>query len=438
MKLLVNGTVLTNDDPMVLAAGAVAMEADKIIAVGTKADLRALYPEAELIDARGGIIMPGMLNTHMHMYSAFARGMPLPGFRPRDFVGILEGLWWKLDKALTAEANYYSALISGIEAIQNGTTTLVDHHASPNAIAGSLDELARAGTELGIRCCLSYEVSDRDGQGSIRAGIAENQRFAQWCKHTKPELMAASFGLHASFTLSDQTLEMCAEAAGDTGIHIHTAEAASDRQHSLQHHGLPVAARLDKFGLWRQNSLAIHCVHIDSEEMALLKERGVNVIHNPESNMGNAVGRADVPTMLEMGLQVGLGTDGYTTDMFEGIKVANLLHKHDLGDPAAGIPVDKLAFSSNTEIVSALFGKKIGRLAPGWQADVIVLDYQPYTPLTAENWFGHVLMGMSGAQVRTTIVNGRTVLENRELKTIDKEKVYYQAKQCAQETWKQV
>ncbi len=440
MKVIRRGTVITMDpgNP-VIPGGAVAISGSTITALGREEEVLAQYPQAEVIEARGGLVMPGMLNTHMHVYSAFARGMPIPGYNPANFLDILEGLWWRLDKVLTPEANYYSALVSGIEAIKNGATTLIDHHASPFAAVGSLDELARAFSELGLRAGLCYEVSDRDGMEISRAGIAENRRFAQWCQREQPELLAPSFGLHASFTLSDATLAACAEAADGLGFHVHTAEAASDREFNIREYGLPVVKRLDKFGIWNAKSLAVHCVHIDAEEMEILLERDVSVIHNPQSNMGNAVGRADILAMLKKDLRVGLGSDGYSTDMFEGIKVASLIHKHGEGDPiAAGSEVPILAFANNSEIASRYFGKPIGRLAPNWQADVIIVDYSPYTDLTADNWYSHILMGVSGGMVRTTMVAGKVLMQDGVLLTVDSEKVYRQARLQARRVWERI
>lgn len=435
MKIVHNGTVVTLDPTNpVIHQGALAIAGEKIVGLGPAKEILAQHPEAERIDAKGGIIMPGMLNTHMHFYSAFARGMGLAGYNPANFNDILEGLWWRLDKVLEPQDNYYSTMVSGIEAIKSGTTTLLDHHASPFSATGSLDELARACTQLGIRASLSYEVSDRDGAQVAKAGIKENQRFAHWCKREQPGRLAAAFGLHASFTLSDETLEACANT--DVGFHVHTAEAVSDREYNLKHFGLPVVKRLDKFGIWNERSLAIHCVHIDAEEMDLLLERDVSVVHNPESNMGNAVGRADVLGMLKKGLRVGLGTDGFTTDMFEGIKVANLLHKHGEGKPtAAWSEVPEMAFTNNIEIVARQFAKPIGRLVPGWQADVITVDYSPFTELTEDNWYMHILFGISGGMVRTTIVGGEILMLNRALTKVDQEKIYHQARIQAKNVW---
>ncbi len=221
------------------------------------------------------------------------------------------------------------------------------------------------------------------------------------------------------------------------GFHVHTAEGKADREASIEKYGVPVVKRLDQWGIWNDLSLAIHGVHIDEEEMDLLREREAAVIHNPESNMGNAVGRAQVLKMLEKGLLVGMGTDGYTTDMFEGIKVANLLHKHGEGNPSVGWgEIQKIAFPNNIEIAERQFNHRIGVIEPGNRADIIILDYRPRTPLTPENYYMHILMGMSGRMVETVLVDGRVLLENRELVGLDEEKIFRRAREKAERVWR--
>ncbi len=442
MLIIGNGTVITHDpDHPLLEDGAIAVRDGVIQEIGPTHKLKQRYPQASFIEAKNKIVMPGMINSHMHFYSYFALGMDLKTSPPQNFTQILEKLWWRLDKVLQGEDIYYSTLVAAIEGIKNGTTTFLDHHAGPGAITGSLDQIARACNELGIRASLAYEVSDRDGEEAAQKGIEENIRFFDRCQGENNPLIASSFGLHASFTLSDSTLEKCREAAGDRsiGYHIHTAEGKADREASMEKHGMPVVKRLDKWGVWNDLSLAIHGVYIDEEEMDILQGRDTAVIHNPESNMGNAVGRAPVLRMLEKGLLVGMGTDGYTTDMFEGIKVANLLHKHGEGNPSAAWgEIQEMAFANNIEIVERQFRQKIGVIAPGNRADIIILDYKPRTPLTAENYYMHILMGISGRMVETVLVDGRVLLENRELVGLDEEKIFRRARERAQRVWKEI
>jgi len=440
MLLIGNGTVLTlGEKNQVLEDGAVVIEGNLIRAVGKRAELQAAFQPEDYLDARGGLILPGMTNTHMHLYSTFARGMALKDPPPQTFRQILERLWWRLDKALTLEDVYYSALVPLIDCVKNGTTAILDHHASPHAVSGSLAAIAQAVQEVGVRGALCYEVSDRDGPAIARAGIQENVSFLERVqKDDGGELLAASFGLHAAFTLSDATLKEAVEAARPfgTGFHIHVAEGPEDQEESRQRYGQRVVERLAKLGVLGPKTLAVHCVHVDDAEMEILKETGSLVIHNPESNMGNAVGYAPVLKMLQRGILVGMGTDGYTTDMFEGLKVANVLHKHASGDPgAAWVEVPQMMFSNNRTIMGRFFRRPVGVLEPGAYADVIVVDYHPPTPLTAENFYGHLLFGVSGGMVRHTVINGRVLMKDRELLTVDEEKVTRRARELAAKLW---
>jgi len=439
--LVGNGRLITRDDRMPLVEnGCVAIRDGLITEAATTAALRQSYPSAQFLDAQGRLIMPGLINTHMHLYSTFARGMALKDDAPGNFVEILERLWWRLDKVLNLDDVYLSAQVAMIDCIRNGTTTILDHHSSPGAIGGSLCRIAEAARQTGLRSCLCYEVTDRDGPKVTEQGIEENRAFLASCGNSQSEanLLRGLVGLHASFTLSDTTLARCTQLAGelDAGFHIHVAEAESDVAQCLREHGMRVVERLHALGILGPRTIAAHCVHVDNHEIDLLASSGTNVIHNPESNMGNAVGCAPVLEMLGRGVRVGLGSDGYTADMFESLKVANLLHKHQLGQPGAGwAEPPAMLFGQNADIASACFGKPVGRLIPGALADVIVVDYDPPTPLTASNVNGHILFGVSGRAVQTTIIGGHVVMQDRQLPGIDEEAVFAKARVCAAELW---
>ena len=293
MLLIGNGTVLTlGNSNQVIPNGGVLIQDRKIQEIGLTEDLQTRFPDAEFIDAHGKLIMPGMINTHMHLYSTFARGMDSKSKAPKSFGDILEGLWWKLDKLLSLEDVYYSGLTPLIECIKTGTTTIIDHHASPMAIKGSLFALAKAAKEIGVRAAFCYEVSDRDGEEIAQEGIQENVDFISACQANPDPMVAGLFGLHASFTLSDQTLAECSSAAKglDAGFHVHVAEGKEDLDDSLTKYGMRVVERLEKFDILGPKTLAIHCVHNNDHEIDLLKASQTSVVHNPESNMGNAVG----------------------------------------------------------------------------------------------------------------------------------------------------
>jgi putative selenium metabolism protein SsnA len=442
MLLVGNGQVITRDATKpYLSTGCVAIEGNLIKEVGVNDELKKKYPDAKFIDAKGKIIMPGMINTHMHLYSTFARGMASKDAPPEDFVQILERLWWKLDKTLTLDDVYYSALAPLIDCVKSGTTTIFDHHASPSAVRESLFTLARATKEIGVRSCLCYEVSDRDGQAVMEDGIKENVDFIKHANQPQEEMIKGMFGLHASMTLSDETLNRCVAAndGNNAGFHVHTAEGKADVEHSLQNFGKRVVERLASFNILGPKSIAVHCVHVDDNDIELLKQHRCWVVHNPESNMGNAVGAAPVMKMLQHGVSVGLGTDGYTSDMFESFKVANILHKHTLQNPsAAWVEVPTMLFNTNPEICREYFDRPLGVLAPGAYADVIIVDYKPPTPMGADNINSHVLFGMSGRAVDTTIINGKVIMQDRSLVGIDEEAILAKSRELATKVWQRL
>lgn len=436
--ILGNGRVITNDEQgRVLSSGAVLIQGNEIREVGDFAELKERYPQEEVHDVGGRLIMPGMINAHSHIYSAFARGFAPKG-PTQNFLQILENMWWHLDKQLTVEDTRYSAYGTLSESIFQGVTTLVDHHASPNHIQGSLSAIAEAAKDLGIRTSLCYETSDRDGEEAVAAGIRENADFIRQANADKSDMIHGLFGLHASFTLSDRTLERCREAAEglDIGFHIHVAEGPEDEEDAVKNHDTRVVSRLDKFGILGPKTLGIHCIHANDEELDLLKATDTMVVHNPESNMGNAVGTSPVVKMLKKGLLVGLGTDAYTNDMFESMKVAKILQSHALSDPTVGFgEALNLQFQNNPRIMSRYFKKPLGTIKPGAYADVIVVDYDPLTPLTEKTWGGHVLFGLSGYMVKDTIINGRYVMRDRVLLTMDHPKLMAECRSKAQALW---
>ncbi|MEL7564641.1 MAG: putative aminohydrolase SsnA [Dehalobacterium sp.] len=442
MLLIANGMVLTlGKSNQVIPDGGVLIQDSKIIEVGQTQDLHNRFPGAEYIDARGKIIMPGMINTHMHLYSTFARGMDAKSRPPQNFGDILEGLWWKLDKLLTLDDVYYSGLMPLIECIKTGTTTIIDHHASPMAITGSLSTLAKAAKETGVRAAFCYEVSDRDGKEITEEGIKENVDFIASCQANPDPMVAGMFGLHASFTLSDQTLNKCREEAKrlGAGFHLHVAEGKEDLEDSLTKYGVRVVERLEKFEVLGPKTIAVHCVHINDHEIDLLKTSQTQVVHNPESNMGNAVGVTPVLKMLSHGVKVGLGTDGYTCDMFESGKVANVLHKHAAANPSvAWGEVPQMLYGNNPEIASDLFSGKFGELTKGAWADVIVVDYVPPTPIGPDNWSGHLLFGVSGRSVESTVINGQVRMRDRKLLDIDEEAIGARSRELAQKLWHRI
>ncbi|MCE1247998.1 MAG: putative aminohydrolase SsnA [Firmicutes bacterium] len=421
--------------------GAIYTEDGIIRDVGENTEIQDKYPNTDFEDMKGLLVIPGNIIGHTHLYSSFARGMGLKDEAPANFVEILERLWWRLDKVLTDEDNYYSAMVALIQCIKYGSTTIIDHHASPGAIDGSLDVLAKAVFESGIRASLCYEVTDRGGEAEALAGIKENIRFLKKCQDYSTSFVKGALGLHASFTVSDKTLEKCleeAQAVGSPVLHIHVEEDFADRKDSEEKYGVPVISRLQKMGATKLPILAVHCVHLADEEFGILKNEGINVVHNPSSNMNNAVGVANVLKMMDMGINVGLGTDGMTADYFQEMKVLPLLHKIHARDPRT-YSFDRLyqTIFLNNRKVCDLFWKNaaMGAIEPGAYADVVGLDYDPPTPMSADNFLGHCLFGMNSSMVDTTIVNGQPLMRNRKLVHLDEERIMARSRELAKKMW---
>jgi len=434
MLVVGNGRLITRDQEVkFLENGAVAAEGNTIIKVGFTDELKKAYPEAEFIDANGGVIMPAFINTHEHIYSSFARGLSINGYDPKGFLDILDGMWWTLDRHLTLEQTRLSAMATYIDSIKNGVTTMFDHHASFGAITDSLFKIEDAARETGIRTCLCYEVSDRDGKAKAKEGIMENARFINHALADDSDMIAGMMGMHAQFTISDETMALCAENKPEgVGYHIHVAEGIEDLHHCLKNHSKRIIDRLMDWGILGGKSIAAHCIYVNKHEIELLKETDTMVVHNPESNMGNACGCPPTMAIFHEGVLTGLGTDGYTHDMLESYKVANILHKHHLCDPnAAWGEVPEMLFHNNAGIANRYFKKPLGVLKEGAAADIIVTDYNPLTPMSADNVNGHILFGMTGRSVVTTIANGKVLMKDRRLTQIDEEKVMADCRQAA-------
>ena len=440
MLLLTNGYILTfNENSEIIENGAILIKEDKIKEVGTTKELEEKYSDVETFNVNGKIIMPGLINTHMHFYSTFARGIDLKTDQPPlNFIDILEKLWWRLDQSLTADDIYYSTIYALISSIKSGITTIFDHHASYGYINGSLDIISKAVKEAGIRANLSYEISDRNGEIKAVKALNENERFLKKLD-LKDNQLAGSIGLHASFTLSDETLTETAALSDnlDVPIHIHCAEGYADVRDSKNKGFKGVVDRLNNYNLWKENSLAVHGVHLQDGEAEILEENKVNLIHNPASNMNNAVGTARINNLSQKGVRVGLGTDGYTTDIFESLSTANLLQTHEENNPSAvGKLLEKVVFENNKNIASEYFEEKLGSIKKDSLADIIVLDYKSPTPINKMNIFSHILMGFNGNIVDSTIVNGNILMKNKEVQVLDEEKLLPRIRKQAEDFWK--
>lgn len=442
--LIHNVTLYTNDhdsQQTILTDHAVAIQGTRIQAIGKTSVLQETYQGYTQINGQGKLLMPGLINTHMHFYSTFARGIALND-TPQDFVEILSMLWWKLDRTLNAESVYYSALVPAITAIKKGITSIIDHHASPNAVEGSLDQIEKALLQAGLRGVLCYEVSDRDGKEIAQQGLVENERFIQKCQTAKAEnpdhLLDAMIGLHASFTLGNDTLQEAGRLSQklQKGCHIHLGEDPQDLMLTRKKYKTGLVERLQNFDILGDQTIAAHCIHLLGVEKDALAESNTMVVHNPQSNMNNAVGRTDILSFLHRNVCIGIGTDGMCADIKPDVKTALWLQKHDLHNNNIGWQeIETMTLQNNPVIMERVSGQKVGKIVPGYLADLILIDYYPPTPLTSDNFWGHFLFGISDADVDTTIINGKVLMANKQLLTLDEQQVAREAQKHAQAVW---
>jgi len=438
--LIRNGTIVTlGSHPQVLTGYSLLVEEGNIRRIAANSDFKGSFDRE--LDACGMVVLPGFINLHTHFYSALACG--IKALEPAaGFLDVLRTLWWRLDKVLSLEECYYSALIMLLQGIRHGVTTVFDHHASPMAITGSLEQIASAVRLSGLRACLCYEVSDRDGAVVAQEGLEENSQFIRKCRAWNDSRLKALFGLHASFTLSDETLAAAAAMgrALDSGFHIHAAEAWPDQEYTQIHYHARVMERLQEHNILGRQTIAAHCVHVNRREVEVLAETETIVSHNPQSNMNNGVGICDVVGMQRAGVLVGLGTDAMSMNMTEELRVALWGQHLRQENPSIGFQEILHTLVRNNAIAARrIWGMPMGELVEGAAADIICIPYIPRTPMDEGNVYGHILFGISQESVDTTIVGGNILMHNQRLAIdVDEKETAARCRELASQVWKRM
>ncbi len=386
----------------------------------------------ETTDAAGCVLMPGLVIGHGHLYSAFVRGLSLP-FSPGTFTQLLRQLWWRMDAGIDLETCYHSAKVYAVEHVKNGVTTLLDHHAG-GTVRGSLGELKRAFTdEGGLRALYCFETSNRF---PVEACIEENTRFA---REMRSEKCRGLFGLHASLSLSQESLEKVAKAQGDIPLHVHVGESLEDEVECQNNYGARIVQRFDSFGLLKEDSLLAHCVNIDETEMDLIAKRGCTVAVNPTSNMNTAVGMPNVPLLQSKGIPVMVGNDSLGTNITRCYQ--NLLYGMHLKSGSAwkfGYNDLLACIQEAYRYASRMLGVKLGRIAPGYQADLVVVPYHVATVMDEKNAFANLVDGVfNGWRPRDVFVAGEEKMRGYQT-VYDEEKIYADARACTQKYWKRI
>jgi len=435
--LITNGRLVTLDeDDRFIERGSIYIEGNQIVDVGDFALNR--YTAERTIDAGGSLVMPGLINTHHHLYSTFARGFTPPGPAAQNFAENLKNLWWKLDSALNPEDVYYSALLAVMHAARAGCTTIIDHHASPSCWDGSLDQVERAFRDVGLSGCLCYEVSDRNRNGE---GIEENERYIRKCRDADDGQMAAMFGLHALMTLGTKTLERCADIGNslESGFHVHAAEDEIDVKLTMDRYGRRIMDRFLDFAIPGPKTIFVHGIHFASRELDLLRSTDSMLVNAPESNMNNGLSVSPILDMLKHGVTVGVGTDGMSSHPISQARAMYLHQRTYHRDPTvAFVEACEILLKNNRNICNRLFRERRGMLAAGQLADIVIPDYVPFTPLNAETFYGHLLFGLSFARIRTTIARGRVIVEDGRLPHLDEDAIRAHCAERAAAIWARV
>ncbi|MEA1882896.1 MAG: amidohydrolase family protein [Thermotogota bacterium] len=437
-KLFKNYLIFSGCDPHDLFMGSILVDNGEIVEIIKGVDIPD-HLDAQEIEGNGKILMPGFINLHTHIYSTFARGMGFSPFNPSAFRELLEQLWWRLDRALNIEDVYYSALTASIEMVRNGVTTFVDHHSSPNATRGSLNQIVKACIqEGGMRGIVCYETSDRDGKKVKREAIAENLE-AQSLVKQYPARAAGLFGLHASFTLEDETLSACADSG--VPIHVHVGEGPEDGQTHLEKYQISPIERFEHFGLLNDQSLLVHCLHVQDSDLPIIKKNGSRVVFNPQSNMNNGAGLPDYSKFKNYDIPVNLGNDGYGFDLTRDMRML-LLSQHLLKKDPVAFSVEDLfdvVFRNNANYVSKTLQTKLGKIEQGYKADFVTFDYQPPTPMNGDNFLSHFYFAIiENCKPVDVFVNGDYLLRDGQFTLLDEEQILKASKKQAESLWKRI
>ncbi len=432
--LIKNGMIVTGDKKgSVIPEGYVRVNGPRIAEIS---EGEPRFTADTVIDAKGCVVIPGLITAHTHLYGILLRGASLNIKPPTDFAQVLQRVWWPVDEALSIEDAYASALSASADMLRNGSTLYADTYSGPNSIEGSLQEIARGTKEVGMRGIIAFEMTERNDPEEATRGFQEGVKFIESCR--KEDLVSGMISLHASFTVGDEIVTKAVAKAKemDVPVTVHTSEGLVDLYHNLETTGERTVERLDRLGVLGPKTVLAHCVHVDDNEINLIAKRRASVAHNPMSNMLNAVGVSPVPAMLKKGITVGLGNDGWIYDPFENMRCALTVHRLASGNPSATGP-DEI-FRMATIEGARCYGleNQLGSLEKRKLADIVILDCSRVpTPLTPSSVVGHLINTFGGRDVRDVIVNGKVVVKDRLLTLTSDEHVAEVSKKSAEGLW---
>lgn len=393
--------------------GKISFQSDNELPVNDK--------DCKILDCTGKYVTKSFAVGHHHVYSALARGMGAPKKNPSNFLEILEYIWWNLDKCLDEEMVRYSALTTAIACANAGSTFVIDHHASPKFVRNSLQTIADAFDEIGVSHLLCYEITDRDGLETAEKGLEETDFYLQK-NH-------GLVGLHASFTVGDETLKSAVALMKkhDSGIHIHVAEDLADQDHCIKNYSKRVVNRLNDFGVLESSKTILgHCLHLTEGERELIRNSKAWVVQNMESNLNNKVG---LFSGKNLGERIMLGTDGMHSDMLQSAKAAFF----------AGQNTDNIDYNSAYQRfrnVHIYLGNN--HFSGDAENNLVVLDYDSPTEFNSSNFLGHFIFGLNSNHIQHVISDGKLIVEDRKIINVNENEILDRSRKLSLKLWEKM
>ncbi len=413
----------------------VRVEGDCISEVAPNDDLRARFPDAEIWEAADQVLSPGFVNAHSHLYGVLSHGIPLTS-PPSDFWSFLRNFWWPdVEDRIDHDMIRSASDLRCADMLASGVTTFYDCTEAPRALPGVLEVQADVVRKHGIRAVLSFEATERVSKENGQLGLRENADFIRACERN-PGLVSGLMCFHTTFTCSADFIKQAVELALDLGVpvHFHCAEGTYEPRYTMSHFAKRTLHYYDSLGVTGPHLIASQCVQIDESEIALIADKGIRVTHMPLSNCEVGGGIAPIPQLSDAGVTIGLGSDGYIDDFFEVMRGAFLIHKAHHTDPQV-MPADLVWYLATEGGAHALGLEKIGRVEPGWKADLVLIDADLPTPLTNQNLYEQVMLNCSSSNVKAVFVDGQPRVRDGEVLDCDRAALRARTRQASRKLW---
>ncbi|MEM2897455.1 MAG: amidohydrolase [Candidatus Bathyarchaeia archaeon] len=422
----------------IIKDGYILVDENLITEVGKVSEKRSSSSDIE-IDAKGKVVLPGLICTHCHTHGRASFGMPAPIPYPASFYQVLSEWWWPLlEDKLTRENVYALAKSACLDMVKSGITCIADTMEAPNALPGVLEYESKAFEEVGVRGIIAQEATERISKENAELCVKENLNFIKKKNKEKEALVKGAFCVHTVYTCSTELLRLTKKLADENNalIFMHIEESTHDVDYSKKHYGKFPVEYLADIGFLGKNLLAAQCVQTTDSEIKLFSKNDVKVSHNLQTNMEVGVGISKIPKMIDEGVTVSIGNDGFFLDMFENLRTVFLVHKGVLRDSGV-LPADKVLEMATINGAKALgLENEIGSIEVGKKADIIIVDLKSPTLILPENLTSQIVYLGNKDCVDTVIIDGKIVVKNGRSKTVDEESTSKEALDASIDVWK--